>query len=113
MTEAQFPRIGIDYLLANENRDATLDYVLAAVDYAKTRPEAEEFSHETKENETGNLITFSRNVIEPMSYAEVEHETDVMQGEIESRIETLGWGAVVAASRAGHLRPTGRVPDQE
>ena len=113
MAEAEFPRIGIDYSLVGENRDATLDFVLAGKEYGKTRPVEENFTDETQESDTVNLITFSRNVIQPLSYAEVEHETDVMQTEIESRIITLGWGTLLATSRAGHRRPSGRVPDQE
>jgi len=113
MTGAEFPRIAIDYSLVGENRDATLDFVLAGKEYGKTLSEEEAYSDEIKETDMVNLITFSRNVIQQLSYAEIEHETDVMQNEIESRITALGWGALLATSRAGHHRPSGPVPDQE
>jgi len=47
-----------------------------------------------------------------VSYAEIDHQADVMQNDIEARLTKFGLSEAVVKSRAGRSI-TGNLPDQE
>lgn len=115
MSEQAYPYIHADYMLMGEDRAATLDFEYVSKEYADARPEVEEAGVEVipdTEGEKYDFIKIGRFVTQKMSYGEIANEADLMQKAIEKQLETLGYGELIARSRAGN-GPSGNLPDQE
>jgi len=113
MAEKQpVPRIELSYLLKGEDRDASSVLLLAGKMYAATRKDEEEFAINFQPREKVTSVIYGRKVLQAMSYAEIDHEADEMQAEIEEHVFELGKGALLAHSRTGR-QLSGPLPEQE
>lgn len=111
--EKRYPKITLDYILKGEDRESCVDFKLAGEEYSETRPEIETVTIEVKtSDEKYDFVTYGRKVIEAMSYADIDHQIDVMQDDIEARLNKVGLNEVVIKSRAGRSI-TGNLPDKE
>jgi|GEM_PF-2855207 len=113
MAEKQLtPRIELSYLLKGQDRDSSSAMLLAGKMYAASRKDEEEFAIHFMPREKVTSIVYGRKVLQAMSYAEIDHEADEMQAEIEEHVAELGKGALLAHSRTGR-QLSGPLPDQE
>lgn len=111
--EKHYPHITLDYMLKGEDRNASLDFRTAGQEYSETRPEIEAVTVEIRtDDEKYDFITYGRKVIQAASYAEIDHQIDVMQNDIEARLTKVGLSEAVVKSRAGRSI-TGNLPDRE
>lgn len=112
MVERQYPHIELLYILKDGDADSSSIFTLAGKKYAETRKDAEEVDILVQSREKYTSVKYGRRVLEALSYAEIAHEADEMQADIESRIAQFGAGSLLANSYAGS-QLSGPLPDQE
>jgi hypothetical protein len=112
MAEKELPEIELSYLLKDEDREAGPTFLLAGRQYAGTRTDEEEAFVQVRERGMIAFVVYGRKVLEALSYAEIGHEADLMQEEIEERITQLGSGELLPRTRAGQ-QMSGRLPEPE
>ena len=112
MAAERYPKIELEYRLKGNDADSSVAFAMAGKKYADTRSDAEVVEIVILPREKHTSVKYGRKVIETMSYAEISHEADEMQADIENRIAQFGVGSVAIESYIGS-RLSGNLPDQE
>ena len=112
MTNKEFPKIEVSYMLRTGEQKASDLMIQAGQAYARTRPAEEEFATNVNRHETLTLVTYGRNVLKALSYAEIGHEADVMEAAIDASIAKVDVDATLHYFHAGQ-QMSGELPDQD
>lgn len=112
LTEAEHPRIEVQYMLRSNEALYEPVFRAAAARYGHTRLPEEQVYYESHMGDDYTFIRLGQRVIVALSYAEMSHQADVMQAEFEAQVTHYHGEDVLEHARAGQ-QLSGMLPDPE
>jgi hypothetical protein len=112
MNETAAATLSVDYLVKNEEHVPVFEEAITNYLAESSAKQAATFRIESHEAYT--FVEVKKQVEEPSaSYAEFEHEADLMHEGIGRQVSLLGFGALAAQYHSGTMISGPRLPERE
>jgi hypothetical protein len=106
------PHIELSYWISNGDQGVREAFEEAGTLYEQSLTKNEGFNTSIEERDKDIFVTYGKNILRAMSYADIGNQADVMRAKIEKSIAELGHASALEGSYTGQYM-SGTLPDPE